>query len=145
MKKIVKEFCRRGVTACGIGPIILAVLYLILQKNGAITTLTVNEVCIGIFSLSALAFIAGGVNVIYQIETLPLMRAISIHGIVLYLSYLTTYLLNSWLAWGTAPILVFTVIFLVGYLAVWVVIYAVTKRNTAQVNAMLSQNRQELK
>lgn len=145
MKKIVKEFCRRGVTACGIGPIILAVLYLILQKNGAITTLTVNEVCIGIFSLSALAFIAGGVNVIYQIETLPLMRAISIHGIVLYLSYLATYLLNSWLAWGTAPILVFTVIFLVGYLAVWAVIYAVTKRNTAQVNAMLSQNRQELK
>ena len=89
MKKIILEFCRRGLIACGLGPIVLAILYLILQHQAAIDILTVNQVCIGIFSLSALAFIAGGVNVIYQIEQLPLMAAISIHGGVLYISCLT--------------------------------------------------------
>ena len=51
MKKYVKEFFRRGLIAAGFGPMILAVLYLILQKQGAIKTLTVNEVCLGIVSL----------------------------------------------------------------------------------------------
>ena len=112
MKKTILEFLRRGVSACGFGPLILAILYLILKNQGAIDTLTVNQVCVGIFSLSALAFIAGGMNVVYQIERMPLMVAILIHGSVLYLSYLVTYLLNDWLEWGVAPVLVFTAVFL---------------------------------
>ena len=134
MKNIVKEFCRRGIAACGLGPIVLAVFYLILQRNGAREALPVGEVCVGIFSLSALAFIAGGMNAIYQIERLPLIVAISIHGAVLYVGYLLTYLANSWLDWGTAPILVFTGIFLVGYLLIWAIIYSIIKRNTDRIN-----------
>ena len=97
MKKTVMEFIRRGLAACGFGPIVLAVLYLILHQQGIILMLTVNEVCIGIFTLTLLAFIAGGMNVVYQIERLPLMVAILIHGAVLYISYLATYLFNNWL------------------------------------------------
>ena len=97
MKKYVLEFFRRGLMAAGFGPIVLAVLYLFLQKQNVVQTLTVNEVCLGIFSLLALAFVAGGMNIVYQIERLPLMVAILIHGIVLYISYLATYLLNGWL------------------------------------------------
>ena len=97
MKRSVLEFVRRGLMACGFGPIVLAILYLILQHHGVIETLTVRQVCVGIFSISALAFIAGGMNAIYQVERLPLMVAILIHGGVLYLSYLGTYLLNEWL------------------------------------------------
>ena len=143
MRKIVSEFFRRGMAACGIGPLVLAVLYWILQQNGVVTTLTVNRVCLGIISLSVLAFVAGGMNVVYQIERLPLMVAISIHGGVLYVSYLATYLLNSWLEWGTAPVLVFSGIFLVGYLVIWMVIYAIIKRNTDMVNKMLKEHRGE--
>ena len=113
MRKFVLEFLRRGFVACGMGPIILAILYLILQQTAAIDTLTVNQVCIGIFSITALAFIAGGMNAIYQIERLPLMVAILIHGGVLYVSYLGTYLLNDWLDWGVMPIIVFSAIFVV--------------------------------
>ena len=87
MKKIVLDFLRRGFAACGFGPIVLAVLYLILQQSAALEMLTVNQVCIGIFSLTALAFVAGGMNAVYQIEQLPLMVAILIHGSVLYISY----------------------------------------------------------
>ena len=109
MRKFALEFVRRGFIACGLGPIVLAIFYLILQQSADVVTLTVNQVCIGIFSLTALSFVAGGMNAVYQIERLPLMVAILIHGGVLYISYLLTYLLNDWLEWGIAPILVFTV------------------------------------
>ena len=137
MKKYVLEFFRKGLTAAGFGPIVLAVLYLILQKQGIVQSLTVNEVCLGIFSLFTLAFIAGGMNIVYQIERLPLMVAILIHGITLYISYLGTYLLNGWLQSGVAPILVFTVIFILGYFAIWIVIYSTTKKRTEKVNEIL--------
>lgn len=143
MKKNVLEFFRRGLMACALGPIILAIIYLILQACGMIKALTVNEVCTGIFSLSALAFIAGGMNVIYQIEKLPLMIAILIHGGVLYITYLGTYLINDWLEWGKAPILVFSGIFVVGYFAIWAVICFIIKRNTDKINEKLRQKQAE--
>ena len=143
MKDILKAFCRRGIAACGLGPLALAVIYLFLQYNGVVEALTVNEVCVGIFSLSALAFVAGGMNVVYQIERLPLMIAISIHGAVLYVSYLLTYLVNDWLDRGTAPILVFTGIFAVGYLLIWAVIYSIIKRNTDKINEAMRKSRRE--
>ena len=137
MKKILLEFLRRGLAACGLGPIVLAIFYLILQHQGTVQHLTVNQVCIGIFSLSALAFTAGGMNVVYQIERLPLMAAITIHGSVLYFSYLATYLVNNWLEWGTSPILVFSGIFMLGYLLIWAIINLVIRRNTRRVNEAL--------
>ena len=141
MRQVIREFFRRGLVACGFGPLILAAVYLILQQAG-LQTLTVQEVCVGIISLWGLAFLAGGMNVVYQIERLPLMGAILIHGMVLYVGYLVTYLVNDWLAWGMTPVLVFTAIFVLGYLAVWAVIYTVTKQNTEQVNAMLKDIQQ---
>lgn len=142
MKKIVLEFFRRGFAACGFGPMVLAVLYLILQHQGTVQTLTVNQVCLGIFSLSALAFIAGGMNVIYQLEQLPLMVAILIHGGVLYLSYLVTYLLNGWLEQGITPILVFSGIFALSYFIIWAIIYSIIKRNTEKLNEKLQKKQQ---
>ena len=144
MKGYLAEFLRRGLVACGLGPLVLAILYLILHRTAGLETLTVQQVCLGIFSLSALAFLAGGMNILYQIERLPLMVAILIHGVVLYASYLITYLLNDWLEWGFTPLLVFTGIFLFGYLAIWAVIYTVTKRNTEKLNRKLRQQQKML-
>ena len=144
MKQFIGGFMRRGVVALGVGPIVLAILYLILQCSGVLQTLTVNEVCVGIFSLSALAFIAGGLNALYQIERLPLMVAILIHGAVLYLSYLAAYLVNGWLEWGWLPVLAFTGIFVVGYLVIWAVIYSMIRKRTADINEKLKQNQQKV-
>ena len=145
MKKFVLEFLRRGLIAAGIGPIVLAIVYLILQQAAAVETLSVNQVCIGIFSITALAFIAGGMNAIYQIERLPLMVAILIHGGVLYIGYLGTYLLNDWLDSGIMPIVVFSAIFVIGYIVIWAIIYSIIKRNTAKLNKMLKQKQQSAK
>jgi len=142
MKNKMREFFRRGLIACGFGPMVLAAIYLILQRQGTLESLTVDAVCRGIFSLSALAFIAGGMNVIYQIEQLPLMVAVLLHGIVLYCGYLAAYLLNGWLVWGSAPILVFSAVFVLGYIAIWGFIYSFNKRNTQKVNQILQKKRQ---
>ena len=82
---------------------------------------------------------------IYQVERLPLMVAILIHGIVLYIGYIATYLVNGWLEWGITPVVYFTVIFLLCYLAIWVVIYTITKRNTDKLNRILRQKQAEEK
>jgi hypothetical protein len=99
-------------------------------------------VCIGIVSLTLLAFIVGGMGIVYQIERLPLMVAIFMHGAVLYVSYLITYLVNGWLDRGIMPLLGFSCIFVLCYLVIWLVIYAVTKRKTDNVNQMLKQIQQ---
>ena len=137
MKENILEFVRRGLTACGFGPIVLAMLYLILHKQGVVDVLTVDQVCTGIFSITALAFIAGGMNFIYQIERLPLTIAILIHGCTLYAVYLSVYLINGWLQSGKGPVLVFTGIFVGFYLVIWAVIYTVTKSKTEKVNERL--------
>lgn len=142
MKKIFLEFCRRGMIASGFGPIVLAIVYLVLDYHSSIELLTVNQVCIGIFSLSALAFIAGGMNVVYQIERLPLMYAIFLHGIVLYVVYLITYLINDWIVWGLTPIFVFTGIFVFSYIVIWIFIYTITKKNTDKINQILIEKHQ---
>ena len=138
MKKIVSEFFKRGFIACGFGPLVLAMVYLIVKGQTGVETLTVNEVCTGIFSLAALAFIAGGLNVLYLIEKLPLMAAILIHGVVLYVIYFATYIINGWLLLSKTPILVFTLIFVVGYIIIWAIIYGVTKNKTRKLNEMIN-------
>ena len=139
MKKFVLDFARRGLIATGLGPIVLAIVYLILKQSAVIDALTVNQVCIGIFSLSALAFIAGGMNAIYQVERMPLMTAILIHGGTLYIGYLGTYLLNDWLDFGAIPMIVFTALFVVGYIVIWAVIYSIIRKNTVKLNEMLKK------
>jgi len=62
MKRFGLEFLRRGIMACGLGPIVLAVLYLILRECAGLETLTVSEVCIGILS-----HITGGKDSIFHI------------------------------------------------------------------------------
>lgn len=139
MRRNLAEFIRRGLVACGFGPIVLALVYTVLYRRGLIETLSVPELCTGIISLAALAFMAGGTNVVYQIERLPLALAILIHGGVLYISYLAVYLINGWLRWGRGPIMIFTGIFVGGYILIWAIIYAVNRRKTARLNKILQE------
>ena len=139
MKRYAMEFVRRGLAACGLGPLVLAVIYLILDRQGLVQTMDPAQVSVGIFSLTALAFLAGGMNVVYQLERLPLMAAVTIHGGVLYIGYLAVYLVNGWLEQGRGPILVFTAIFVIGYLLIWAAIYAILRRRTRRLNQLLKE------
>lgn len=139
MKRFLLNFLRRGTVAAGIGPIVLAAVYLILGESGTLPSLTPTQAAVGILSLAVLAFIAGGLNALYAIERLPLMLAILIHGGALYLAYLGTYLVNGWLEGGALPIVIFSAIFAAGYFVIWAAVYAIVKRSTARINRALAQ------
>lgn len=137
MKQYVKEFCHRGLLAAAGGPVVLAIVYGILGKCGAVESISAGAVCAGILSVTLMAFIAAGITVVYTIEQLPLPMAILLHGGVLYLDYLIMYLLNSWIPRNSTGIGIFTAIFVVGYAVIWSFIYLSIRKKTDQINQRL--------
>lgn len=137
MKSYLKHFFHRGLLVCWGGPVILAMIYLISHASGNTAPISLYDAAKGILTITALAFVAGGITTIYQIDRLPLFPALLIHGAVLYITYLTVYLTNGWLADGKMPFIIFTVCFVMGYAAIWLFIYCLTRRKTKQLNQAL--------
>ena len=143
MKKFILEFLRNGLFACGGGPIVWAIVYLILSGTGVATEVSAGKVAIEVLTITILAFVAGGIGAVYRVERFPLAIAILLHGTVLYAAYLAIYLLNGWLAREVTPLLVFTAIFFGGYAIVWLVIYLVNRHSAARMTAKLSKLSEE--
>ena len=139
MKAFWKEFLFRGLICAAGGPLVLAVIYGIWSVSGTVTQLTPGEVCLALFTITLLAFIAAGMTAVYQQEQLPLPIAILLHGGTLYIAYLMIYLINGWLPQQLAAILVFTGIFVGIYALIWLFIYLVNKRKADKLNKLLKQ------
>ena len=137
MKKFLKEFLFRGLICAAGGPLVLAIIYGILGTTGAAETIPATEVSMGIVTITLLAFIAAGMTAIYQVEQLPLVTMILLHGGALYIAYILTYLMNGWLQNSLIPILIFTGIFLVGYALIWLIIYCIEKAKADKLNKLL--------
>lgn len=137
MKKFWKEFLFRGLICASGGPLVLAIIYGVLGFTGTVQQVSAQEVCMGIISITMMAFVVAGMTAIYQQEQLPLPIMILIHGGVLYLAYILTYLINGWLPGSLIPILVFTGIFAAGYALIWVIIYYVEKAKAEKINQTL--------
>ena len=138
MKKFWKEYLFRGLICASGGPVVLAIIYGILGATGAVEAFSPREVCLGIVTITLLAFIAAGMTAIYQMEQLPLPMMILLHGGGLYIAYIITYLLNGWLQKSLIPILTFTGIFVAGYAIIWLIIYLVEKAKAEKLNKMLN-------
>ena len=134
MKAFFKEFLKRGFISAWGGPFVLAIIYFVVGKAENIQNIPINEVSLGIISITIMAFMAGGITAIYQNDALPLVSSIMIHAAVLYLDYLIMYLLNDWLPRG--KIGVFTAIFAAGFALVWLFIYIFTRRKTDSINKL---------
>lgn len=139
MKKYILEFIKRGLMAAAGGPVILAIIYGILGATGVVTVFTPGEVCLGILSITLMAFIAAGITMIYMVESLPLLSAILIHGGVLYLDYLIMYLLNSWIPRNGQAVGIFSAVFFAGFALVWLVIYLCSRKRIQQLNAKMKK------
>ena len=140
MKQFFKDAALRGMMAAGCGPLVLAIIYGILGATGHVESLSPQEVCLGIISITLLAVIVGGMTAIYQQERLPLAFSILIHGAALYAAYIVVYLLNGWLQRQLVAIGVFTGIFFGGYALIWLIIFTVTKARTKKLNALLKSD-----
>ena len=138
MKKCIKEFVHRGLLAAWGGPVVWAIVYGILYRTGQVTRMPMDKVVTEILTVTLLAFLAGGVNTVYQIERLPLFTAILIHGGVLYLSYILIYLFNGWLAMEPRALVIFSIWFLLGYGLIWTGIYCSARRRTKAMNKKLA-------
>lgn len=141
--KYLKDFALRGLVGMGFGPLVLAVVYAILGHIGVIDSLSTGEVALGIISNTILAFLCGAVTQVYHIEELPISKAITIHGIFIYIAYATVYIVNDWLADGFIPFVIFSLIFVVGYLVIWCIIYFIIKKQTQNVNIKLKNDQNE--
>ena len=137
MKRFWKEFFLRGLICAAGGPVVLGIIYGILGAVGAVVSFSPAEVCKAILSITALAFVAAGMTAIYQMEQLPLPIMILLHGGVLYVGYMLTYLVNGWLASQLQAILVFTGIFVACYALIWLIIYCIEKHKADKLNKLL--------
>ena len=137
MKSFLKAFFMRGLVSFGFGPIVVAIIYLCLSISGVEDTLSLAEVAKQIILVSFMAFFAGGITAIYQIEKLPLPFAIIIQATVLYINYVAVYIVNGWLEKAFLPIAAFTVIFILGYAIIWAVVYLFTKKSAKKLNERL--------
>ena len=137
MNKHVKEFLLRGLTCAAGGPLVLAIIYAILDAQGVADALSPAAVSMAIISVTVMAFIAAGITMVYQIEQLPLPCAILIHGGVLYADYLLMYILNRWIPRNWQAIGIFTAVFAAGYALIWAVIYLTIRAKTERINKKL--------
>ena len=134
MKAFFKEFFKRGFISAWGGPFVLAIIYFIVGKLENVHSIPINEVSLGILSITFMAFTAGGITAIYQNDILPLASSILIHAAVLYFDYLIMYLLNDWLP--RSEIGIFTAIFAAGFAFIWFIIYLFIKNKTDGINKM---------
>lgn len=139
MNRHIKTFVLRGLMAAAGGPVVLAIIYGILGATGVADALSPGAVCKGILTITGLAFLAGGIGVVYQIERLPLCWAVLAHGLVLYAAYILTYLVNGWMASQWISVAVFTACFVSGYAIIWCIIYLTVRYSTAKLNAQLKK------
>lgn len=137
MNRHVREFLRRGMLFAWGGPVIVAFVWLCLERTGQVTELAVHEAALGVFSSAVLAFVAAGITAVYQIEQLPKPIAGLIHLAVLYADYLAVYLLNGWIK--TEVVAVFTFIFVAGFLLIWGAVYLTVSRSVAKMNRLVEE------
>ena len=106
-----------------------------MKSSEVVEMLTVDQVVLGIISTTVMAFIAAGVSVVYQIESLPKAFAGLIQAAVLYIDYLGIYLLNGWIPLNR--VWIFTIIFFAGFIIIWLAIYVPIKLKVNKINRNL--------
>lgn len=137
MNIYLKNFMHRGLIFGGFGPIIMGIIYAILQKTIPDFSLSGSEVCLAIVSIYILAFIQAGASVFNQIEHWPITKSLFFHFGSLYLAYVICYLLNSWIPFKAEVVLIFTAVFIGIYFAVWLTVYFSVKTAEKRLNRKL--------
>lgn len=137
MNKYVKEFLHRGLMFGGFGPIIMAIIYLILSYTIKNFSFEGAQIFTAVVSTYLLAFVHAGSSVFNQIEHWSTMKGLLCQLVSLYIAYVVCYLINSWIPFEFSVILIFTAIFVVGYFAIWGIVYLCVKGNAKKLNKKL--------
>lgn len=134
MNKNLKAYLHRGLLFGGFGPIVVAIVYAIVGVATKDNLITTTNFLLATISSYILAFLVAGSSMFYQIEHWGFTKASLLHALSLYVAYLCCYLLNSWIAFDIINVLIFTGIFIVGYLVIWLIIYISIKHTEKKLN-----------
>ena len=137
MNKYLKSFLHRGLIFSGFGPIIIGIIYLILQNTVEGFSLSGGEVFLAIVSTYLLAFVHAGASVFTGIEEWGLAKSFACHFGVLYATYSVCYLANDWIPRSIVGFAVFTGIFAAVYLLVWAIVVICIKAASREFNKRL--------
>lgn len=128
----------RGLLFGGFGPIILGIIYAILQGTLKDFSLSGGEVCLGIVSIYLLAFVHAGASVFNQIEHWPLAKSLVCHFGLLYAAYVLCYVSNAWIPFVPEVLAIFTAIFVALYFVIWVTVYLSVRAASRRFNSKIS-------
>ena len=139
MNKYVKEFFLRGSMFSGLGPVVLGIVYFAVSSATGGVSLSPKEVLIGIISTYIIAFVQAGASVFNQIEHWSTPKSLLFHFGSLYVVYSLSYIANSWIPFEPKVLLIFTLIFVIVYFAVWITVYAFAKHTKRRFNSVLGK------
>lgn len=137
MNRYVKEFLHRGMLFGGFGPIVMGIVYWVLEQTVPHFALSGSEVLLAVISTYMLAFLQAGASVFHQIESWPLTRSLLCHFAVLYVAYVLCYVVNIWIPFEPLALFVFTAIFVVGYLLICLVVHLSVRIVSRRLNEKL--------
>ena len=137
MNRYLKEFLHRGLMFGGFGPIVMGVIYYILSLTVSGFSIDGGDILCAIVSTYILAFLQAGASVFNQIEEWPLPKSLFFHFATIYLAYSLCYIINTWIPFEAAVLLIFTLIFIVVYFVVWIAVFLSIKAVSKRLNAKL--------
>ena len=138
MNKYLKSFLHRGLMFGGFGPIVVGIVYAVLSRTLADFSLTGEQVCLAVISSYLLAFIQAGASVFNQIEHWAVTKSLLCHFAVLFAAYSICYILNSWIPFEPAVLLIFAAVFVIIYFIIWLTVYFSVKAASRKLNAKLN-------
>ena len=137
MNKYVKEFLHRGLIFGGFGPVVVGIVFAILQYTVEGFSLGGTQVLLAIISTYLLAFVQAGVTVFNQIEHWSTVKSLLCHFGSLYAAYSVCYVANSWIPFAPMVLVIFTAIFVVMFFAIWTVVYLSVRAASRKFNKTL--------
>ena len=141
MNKYVKAYLCRGLLFGGFGPIIAGIVFCCIQFSGTELVLSGVEAFVASVSTYLLAFVQAGASIFNQMEEWSVAKSTGIHFLTLYLAYVACYLVNSWIPFAWEVIAVFTAIFAVGYLVIWLTVAGIVWATSKKLNKKLDEQR----
>lgn len=123
----------------GFGPIIYAIIIMILSYTLPDFSITAMEVFKAVLSTYLLAFVHAGASVFNQIESWSVLKSLLCHLSTLYVAYTICYLANAWLTYSWAVIGIYTAIFIVGYALIWTIVYCCVRVSAKRLNVKIKK------
>lgn len=136
-KEDIKEFLKRGFAFGGLGCIVVGFIYWMVSLSIKDLNLQGWQIFLAILSGYVIAFIHAGTSVFHQIESWSPLKSTTLQLLFLYVTYLGLYLLNSWIPFKLSVVLIFTGLFIVGYLIIWLIILLIVRKSVKRINKQL--------